>query len=103
MAVELTRLTHKIAIQLHLVAESCNICISRSRRPVRKLLDTPSYEVSVSFKWRIVVKYHIHRNHKGFVFKVYKPCDVTGYPYSVGLYMGKVKLSLCFFKLSTTP
>jgi hypothetical protein len=40
MAVKLTRLTHKIAIQLHLVAKSCTICISSSRRPVRKLLDT---------------------------------------------------------------
>jgi hypothetical protein len=44
MAAKLTRLTHKIAIQLHPVAESCTICRSRSRRPVRKLLDTPSYE-----------------------------------------------------------
>jgi hypothetical protein len=43
MATKLTSLTHKIAIQLHLVAESFTICISRSRRPVRKLLDTPSY------------------------------------------------------------
>jgi hypothetical protein len=43
MAAKLTRLTHKVAIQLHLVAESCIICSSRSRRPVRKLLDTPSY------------------------------------------------------------
>jgi hypothetical protein len=41
MAAKLTRLTHQIAIQLHLVAESCNICSSRSRRPVRELLDTP--------------------------------------------------------------
>jgi hypothetical protein len=32
MAAKLTRLTHKIAAQLHLVAESCNICSSRSRR-----------------------------------------------------------------------
>jgi hypothetical protein len=40
MAAKLTRLTHKIAIQLHLVAKSCIICSSRSRRPVRKLLDT---------------------------------------------------------------
>jgi hypothetical protein len=38
-----TRLTHKIAIQLHLVAESFTMCSSRYRRPVRKLLDTPSY------------------------------------------------------------
>jgi hypothetical protein len=43
MAAKLTRLTHEIAIQLHLVAEGCTICSSRSRRPVRKLLDTPSY------------------------------------------------------------
>jgi len=43
MAAKLTSLTHKLAIQLHFVAESCTICSSRSRRPVRKLLDTPSY------------------------------------------------------------
>jgi hypothetical protein len=40
MEAKLTRLAHKIAIKLHLVAESC--CSSRSRWPVRKLLDTPS-------------------------------------------------------------
>jgi hypothetical protein len=40
-AAKLTRLTHKI--QLHLMAESCTISSSRSRWPVRKLLDTPSY------------------------------------------------------------
>jgi hypothetical protein len=39
MAAKLTRLTHKTAI----VAESCTICISRSRLPVRKILDTLSY------------------------------------------------------------
>jgi hypothetical protein len=43
MAAKLTRLTHKIPIQLYLVAESCTICSSCSRRPVRKLLDTHSY------------------------------------------------------------
>jgi hypothetical protein len=45
MAAKLTRITHKIAIQLQLVAESWTICSSRSRRPVRKLLDTPSYNL----------------------------------------------------------
>jgi hypothetical protein len=40
---KLTRLTHKTAIRLLVVAESCTICSSRSRRQVRKLLDTPSY------------------------------------------------------------
>jgi hypothetical protein len=46
MAANLTRLTHEIAIQLHLVAGSCTMCGSRSRRPVRKLLDTPSYTLN---------------------------------------------------------
>jgi hypothetical protein len=48
MAAKVTRLTHKIAIQLHLVAQSCTICSSRSRRPVRKLLDTHSYISSLN-------------------------------------------------------
>jgi hypothetical protein len=48
MAEKLTTLTHKIAMQLHLVAESCTICSSRSRWPVRKLVDTPSY---MTMKW----------------------------------------------------
>jgi hypothetical protein len=43
MKAKFTRLTHEIALQLHLVAQSCTICSSRSRRPVQKLLDTPSY------------------------------------------------------------
>jgi hypothetical protein len=48
MVAKLTRLTHKIAIQLHLVAESCTICSSRSSQPVRKLLDTTSFYLAVS-------------------------------------------------------
>jgi hypothetical protein len=43
MAAKLTRLTQKIAIKLHLVAESWTICSSCSRWPVQKLLDTPSH------------------------------------------------------------
>jgi len=35
-----TRLIHKVAIQLHLVASSYTICSSCYRHPVRKLLDT---------------------------------------------------------------
>jgi hypothetical protein len=38
---KLTRLAHKIAIQLHLVAESCTICSSCSRQSVWKLRYTP--------------------------------------------------------------
>jgi hypothetical protein len=43
MAAKLTILTHKIAIQLHLVAERCTICSFCSRQPVWKFLDSPSY------------------------------------------------------------
>jgi len=43
MITKLTRLAHKIAIKVYLVAEKCTICSFRSRRPVRKLLDTPSW------------------------------------------------------------
>jgi hypothetical protein len=50
MASEFTRLIHKIAIELHLVAESCTICSSRSRRPIRKHVDTPSYYYSDQIK-----------------------------------------------------
>jgi len=39
---DMCRLTDIIAIQVHLVAESCTICSSRSRQPAWKLLDTPS-------------------------------------------------------------
>jgi hypothetical protein len=60
MAAKLTRLTHKITIQLHLVAESCIICSSHSRRPVRKFLDTPSYvaeRADEKLKKKLVRKY----------------------------------------------
>jgi hypothetical protein len=57
MAAKLTRLSHEILIQLHLVAEGCTICSSRSRRPVRKLLDTPSYltRLALYFGWIVAV------------------------------------------------
>jgi len=41
MVVKLTRLTHKILIQLHLVAESCTICSSCSSWAVQKLYVHP--------------------------------------------------------------
>jgi hypothetical protein len=43
MEAKLTILTHRIAIQPHLVAESYAVCSFPCRRTVRKLLDTPSY------------------------------------------------------------
>jgi len=50
MEAKFTRLTHKIAIQLVLVAESCNICSSRSRRQVQKFLVTSSQACFVDDK-----------------------------------------------------
>jgi hypothetical protein len=41
MVAKLIRMTHKLVIQLHLVAESCTICSSHSRWPVQKLLMCP--------------------------------------------------------------
>jgi len=52
MAEKLTRLIHKIAIQLYLVAESRIICSSRSRRPVRRSLDTPSHKFRTDYQFR---------------------------------------------------
>jgi hypothetical protein len=51
MTAKLTRLAHKIVIQLHLVAESWSICSSRSRRPVRRLLDKLSYGFYEQYKY----------------------------------------------------
>jgi hypothetical protein len=50
MAAKITRVIHKIAIQLHLVAENCTICRFRSRRPVRKLLFTPRIQKQ-GYQW----------------------------------------------------
>jgi hypothetical protein len=49
------RLTNKTAIRLHLAAESCTICSSRSRLPVRKLFDTlvPWLHTSVRLRLQI--------------------------------------------------
>jgi hypothetical protein len=46
MAAKLTILAHKIAIHLHLVADSYAISSSCYRLPVLKLLDEPSYKCS---------------------------------------------------------
>jgi CDP-diacylglycerol pyrophosphatase len=51
MAAKLARLTHKIAIQLHLVAESCIVFSSCSRWSVRKVLDTPSCSMFIYIKY----------------------------------------------------
>jgi hypothetical protein len=60
MAAELTRLIHKIEIQLHLVAKNCTICCSRVRRPVRKLLDKPSYALGEEKTYKLATCFWIN-------------------------------------------
>jgi hypothetical protein len=55
MTAELSRLTHKIAMQLLLVAGSCTIYCSHSRRSLRQLLDTPSYGIK-ELQWECTAK-----------------------------------------------
>jgi hypothetical protein len=71
MAAKLTRLTHKIAIQLHLVAESCITCSSHSRRPVRKLLDTlvPHSVLTLHAKLSINVT-NVHQHVKKYALVI---------------------------------
>jgi hypothetical protein len=73
---KLTRLTHKIAIQLCLVAESCTICSSCSRWPVWKLLGTPLYLHSMQkdtlpegYVWPLV-PFPVALSMKSFVFRI---------------------------------
>jgi hypothetical protein len=68
IAAKLTRLTQKIAICQHLVAKSCTICNYRSRRSVRKLLDTLSYSEHILPKWQFIR----HKSHADW-FRSEKP------------------------------
>jgi hypothetical protein len=67
MAAKLTRLTHKIAMQLHLVAESCTICTSRSRRPARKFWIHPRTYLATD--WMTVIQFSAGAR-MGFFFSI---------------------------------
>jgi len=79
MVAKLTTLTHIIAIKLYLMAERYIICSSRSRRPVRKFSDTPSYHKKFLPPKRRTPSLHTsspfrHSNHP--VIRRYKTTDV---------------------------
>jgi hypothetical protein len=57
MAAKLTRLTHKIAIQLQIVAKNYTVPSSRFRWPVPELLDTPSY--ALFFPLSVLTRLHV--------------------------------------------
>jgi hypothetical protein len=61
MAAKLTRLAHKIAIQLHLVAMNCTTFNSRSRLPIRKFLDTLSYNFTFTEELRTISSVNLQR------------------------------------------
>jgi hypothetical protein len=93
MAAKLTRLIHKIAIQLDLVAESCTICSSRPRRPVRELLDTPSYKLCWS-SGGLITEGRDVTNSESVPF-------VTDWPTEARLHSIGLELFLCFIIIST--
>jgi hypothetical protein len=78
MAAKLARLTHRIAIQLHLVVESCTICNSRSKRPVRKLLDTRSYD---RVQLRVLIKVLVDDQDISTSLLLLMKCLVTFHTY----------------------
>jgi len=59
MAAKLTRLSHKVAIQLHLVAESCTICSTCPMWPVWELSDTPLWSFQRFFVPHFYIKKQI--------------------------------------------
>jgi hypothetical protein len=63
MTAKLTWLTHRILIQLHLVAGSYTICSSRARQPVRKLMDISLYDIDNSSRFRYSVSNYITSCH----------------------------------------
>jgi hypothetical protein len=73
MVAKLTRLSHKIAIQLHLVVESCTICSSCPRQPVQKLLDTLLYRDE-----RLTITCSLHY-HPPPLLKSYETQNLSGH------------------------
>jgi len=60
MAEKLARLTHRVAIQLHLMSESCTICSTCFRRSVCKLLDKPR---TCTIQWKSLSPFlFLHKN-----------------------------------------
>jgi len=60
MVAKLTRLIHKIATQLHLVAENCAICSSRSRRPAWNFWIHPR-----------IMEWHLTKKRSHLFFRTY--------------------------------
>jgi hypothetical protein len=56
-AAKLTRLTHRITTQLHLVAETWTVCSSGSRRPVRNFWIRP-HTLKCNSSWLPTIKLH---------------------------------------------
>jgi len=74
MAAKVTRLTHKIAIQLHPVAENCTVSSSGSMRPIQKILDTCSYIAHFSSIQEFLVNFSLSLAHFfwGLTFRLWK-------------------------------
>jgi hypothetical protein len=103
MVAKVTRLTHKIAIQLQLVAESCTICNSHSKRPVREFLDTPSYYLPIHAKVRVVTSFMF--SNQNILFTTHAPSSHHSYLSTLTIYGEAYKLwssTLCSLLQSPT-
>jgi hypothetical protein len=90
MAAKLTRLTHKIAIQLHLVAETCTIC---SSRPQAASPETFKYTPIDRGEWSASRPGHFTLQRKSHRYPLYRR---LGGPQSRSAYGGEEKIpSLC--------
>jgi hypothetical protein len=63
MVAKLTRLTHEVAIPLHLEAESCTICSYRSRRSVSLSFAYTLVLCATRIKFRIL-QFQLHESDK---------------------------------------
>jgi hypothetical protein len=99
MAAKLARLTHKIAIQLHLVAQSCTICSSHcSRRPVRRLFGyTVVYRNSACRKANHFHPVHLSVRHQTTVTE--KRSLLTHWTYILGAFGS----NLCRMSITNLP
>jgi len=75
MAAKLTRLTEKVVLQWHLMAESCNICSSLPYRSLGEL-DTPLYEC-IRSDWQLLTWGELHLRSGGRTFVLYYSLVLT--------------------------
>ena len=60
--------------------------VFQNLQPFRK---SGNREVIVLVKGRVIPRHYLPKEHRHFDFKIYKPCDSSGYTYDMRVYLGK--------------